>query len=252
VASLLLAGLLLLGAPALAQPADSLLLRGKTLLDRGVTQGDAEALRQARALFERAAGGGAPALGHYYVGLADYEIVNAAGDDRAAQEQYLSDATEHLQKALEHRADWAEAYALLSAVYGRRAAGGMRAGMRYGPPSSEAMQRAREIAPDNPRVLLLDAVSLYNKPSAYGGDKAAAVERLKAAIDRFETTTPSDALAPDWGHAQAYVWLGRAHLDAGRPDAARTAFSQALDVRPGYTWVTDVLMPQVSANGTSN
>jgi GH35 family endo-1,4-beta-xylanase len=95
----------------------------------------------------------------------------------------------------------------------------------------------------------MDAISLYNKPGMFGGDKEKAVERLQEAIRQFEdersTAASGDSLAPHWGHADAYVWLGIAHMKADRPDAARTAFQNALNVRPNYAWVTEVLMPKL-------
>jgi tetratricopeptide (TPR) repeat protein len=103
------------------------------------------------------------------------------------------------------------------------------------------------LAPENPRVLLLDAISLYNTPERWGGDKDKAIEQLHAALDQFEDAAPSDPLAPQWGHADAYAWLGIAHLEAGRHAQARKALQQALDTRPGYAWVETVLLPKVAS-----
>lgn len=236
-----------LAVPATAQPVDSLIVRGRTLLNESMTSGGVSTLQKARALFERATGVDTlAALSHYYVGLADYRLINRV-DDEDRTEQFMDDAQTHLERAVELRPEWAEAHALLSAIYGRKAGQGMISGMRYGPKAGNAMQRAKELAPDNPRVILVDAISLYNTPSMFGGDKQKAVGRLQAAIDRFEATTPNDPLAPQWGHADAYAWLGTAHLDAGRPDAAKQALENALDVRPDYAWVKYVLMPKVAS-----
>ena len=237
--------------PASAQPVDSLLAQSIEQLERGTTRGDAGLLTGARAAFERAtAAESRAALAHYYVGLADYRLIDRAAGDR--REHYMDDAQAHLERATELRPDWSEAHALLASVYGRKAAGGMISGIRYGRKAGRAMDRATSLAPSNPRVLLVEAISLYNKPAMFGGDKEKAVERLRDAIQQFETdsvTARSEApgpLAPRWGHAEAYAWLGIAHMQAGRSEAARRAFEAALDVRPNYAWVTKELLPKLA------
>lgn len=249
---------LLMPAPSSAQPAsaaDSLMQEAHRMLNRGITTGSIETLQRARSIFQRTtASKSHAALSHYYTALSSYQIVNRL-EEKSEQEEYLDDAEAHAKTALEKRENWAEAWALLSSVYGRKASRGMFAGMRNGPKANNALERAEEIAPNNPRVLLTKGISLYNKPGMWGGDKDEAVEALRAAITAFETDT-SDAsrsnraaadLRPSWGHAEAYAWMGIAHENNGRPAQARAAFEQALEVRPGYAWVESVLLPAVAS-----
>lgn len=237
---------------ARAQSADSLMQRGQELVDRGVTAGDEASLQQAQALFKRIAAASDEAVWpHYYAGLANYRIASLfldSDDDRA--DAHLDDALDHLKRAVDNQSDLAEAHALLGTVYGLKARGGMISGMRYGPKADGAMERARSLAPNNPRVLLLNAISLLNKPSRWGGDREKAVAELQRALQQFEATSaPSDSLAPQWGHADAYAWLGIAHMKADERTQARDAFEQALAIRPGYAWVESTLLPQLAANG---
>lgn len=234
-----------------AQSADSLVQRGQMLLERGVTAGDEASLQQARALFKRVAAASDDAVwAHYYAGLANYRIASLSldsDDDRA--DAHLDDALDHLQRAVEAQSNLAEAHALLGTVYGLKARGGMLSGMRYGPKADGAMERARSLAPDNPRVILLNAVSLLNKPSRWGGDRDQAEAELQRAIQQFEAKpTDDDPLVPQWGHADAYAWLGIAHMKADEMSQARDAFEQALAIRPGYAWVESALLPQLAAN----
>ena len=232
--------------PVDAQPVDSLLTQGISQLTDGATRGHAPTVQQARALFERASASDArPALSHYYTALASYRLIDLV-DDEDRSDDYMDDAQTHLEAALDHRSGWAEANALLSLVYGRKAAGGMISGMRYGPKASNAIDRAQDAAPNNPRVLLAQGISLYNTPSMWGGDTEEAITRLQEATTRFANTSPTDPLQPNWGHADAYAWLGIAHANEDRPREARTAFENALDVRPGYGWVEHVLMPKLA------
>ena len=256
IISLLAAVLLTLTAPTTAaQPVDSLLAKGKTLLEKGTTKGDAATLQQARTLFQRATPSDTlTAFSHYYLALADYRLIDVAGEDQ--KETYLDDAAKHLEAALDHREGWTEAHALLSLVYGRKAGQGMLSGMRYGPQASSHLGEAIEAAPTNPRVLLAGGISLLNKPSMWGGDKEQGLDRLQEAVARFEqgtrstsetTPSPSKSLEPTWGHAEAYAWIGIAHAKADRHEDARTAFRNALSARPGYAWVEKVLMPQLAS-----
>jgi len=252
----MLAPLVLLMPPtAASQPADSLLAKGKTLLDQGTTTGDEASLQQARSLFQRAtASDTRRALSHYFVALADYRLIDVAGDDQ--KDRYMDDAAKHLEAALDHREGWTEANALLSLVYGRKAGQGMLSGMRYGPQASSHLGAAQDAAPDNPRVLLAAGISLLNKPSMWGGDKELGLKRLQEAARQFEqharptperTSASSESLEPTWGHAEAYAWIGIAHAKSDRDEEARAAFRKALSVRPGYAWVEKVLMPELAS-----
>jgi len=226
-------------------PADSLIRLGKNQLDRGMKKGDPTALRAARSSFERAAQRDTlGVLSHYYAGLASYRLVDYTDEEDAA----LDATIDYLKTATEQRPNWPEAHALLAAAYGRKAAGGMLSGMRYGPKSDDALGHARELAPDNPRVVLIGAIALFQKPSVFGGDKEEAVQKMKKASRLFaERPALDDPLTPSWGHARTYAWLGIAHMKADRFDQARTAFEKALSLRPNLHWVQEVLMPQLDA-----
>lgn len=252
LAASLLALLLFSLAPATApaQPVDSLLSRGNTLLEQGTTHGDAAALQQARSFFQRAtASDTRTALSHYYLALADYRLIDIAAEDE--REQYMDDAAKHLETSLDLRSDWAEANALLALVYGRKAGQGMLSGMRYGPKADNRLDAAKAANADNPRVLLAEGISLINKPSMWGGDKDLGLKRLQQAVRQFDkqhaAAETATSFEPSWGHAEAYAWIGITHVKAGRHDQARSAFQSALSARPQYAWVENVLMPELAA-----
>ncbi len=236
-------------ADANVPTAVALLREARTQVESGYFAGDADTLRRARALAERATFDPAHAgRAHYYVALADYRLVallrGAEGD---AWKDVLDDGIAHAEAATEARPDDGEAHALLASLYGWKAGQGMLSGMRYGPKSSNVMEEARRLAPASPRVILLDAIGTFNKPSLFGGDKEAALDGFRRAADRFAAAeAPADPLAPRWGHAEAHAWAGLAHLDAERLPAARAAFARALDVAPNFGWVKHVLMPRAN------
>lgn len=232
-------------APSLSQ--DSLLIRAKSILNEGVNSGSVDSLRKARALFKRATTDSTHrALAHYYAALADYRLSTLFPDDAEdRREQVLNDATEHLQTATELDDEFADAWALLTGVYGQRMGLNPMQAMSLSSDADAALKRAKELAPDNPRVWIIDGTQDFFTPSMFGGDKERALKKFQKAARLAERETVGDPLRPSWGHAEAYAWIGNAHLEAGRMKQAREAFETALDINPDYGWVRESLLPQL-------
>lgn len=244
---LFLSALFLVPTESTAQPApDSLLLRGKTFLDAGANRGSADSLKQARALFKQATSGDHQALAHYYAALADYRLSNQLPDDAEDQkEPVLKDAIEHLNTATDLDPKLADAWALLSGCYGQMMGLNPMRGMSLGPEANDAMSKAKDLAPENPRVWIIDGTSDFFAPSMFGGDKERALRKFEKAARLAEQESVEDPLMPSWGHAEAYAWIGLAHMNAERYEQARTASETALDVNPDFGWVKYVLLPKL-------
>jgi tetratricopeptide (TPR) repeat protein len=226
---------------------DSLLRRAKSLLREATDNGSIDSLQQARALAERATNGSAHrALAHYYVGLADYRMLNQfSEDDEKRRERTLKDAISHLQRATKIDAEMADAWALLTGCYGQMMGMHPMRSMSLGPKANEAMKKAKTLAPKNPRVWIISGTQDYFTPSMFGGDKEQALQKFKKAARLAEQESVDDPLMPDWGHAEAHAWIGIAHMNAERYDRARTAFETALDLNPNYGWVKSALLPEL-------
>ena len=139
----------------------------------------------------------------------------------------------------------AETQALLSASLGTLAASGMVAGMRYGPASSAARESAAELGPNNPRVLLLAAISYWFTPKMWGGGEDKGYATMQRAIAAFAADRPARPF-PAWGAAEAQAWLGQMEVKRGNIAAARAAWTKALELEPGYAWVSRVLLPSIA------
>jgi tetratricopeptide (TPR) repeat protein len=120
-------------------------------------------------------------------------------------------------------------------------------GIWLGPKSGSEMSKAKELAKENPRVALLDAIGTYNTPALFGGGKEKGYEALKRAAELFDRWKTTDSLQPDWGREQVYAWIGIAHLDRKETILACKAFEKALEINPDYGWVKFVLMPKVTS-----
>ncbi len=236
--------------PAFAQSADSLLVSGKQMLQAGENVSDLDSMYAARAMFERTlADTGLAAWSHYYIALADYRIVDlllAEGEkNKDAASEHLKATVEHLKKATELDPQAAEAYALLSSAYGRQIGLSPMKSMFLGPKIGKAIQKAKRLAPDNPRVALSAAISDFNTPKMFGGSKEEGLQGFQRAAELFAQEKPTDPIQPIWGHSRTYAWLGIAYQDRGELELARVAFEKALEINPGFGWVKFVLLPEL-------
>ncbi|PAU93693.1 hypothetical protein CK503_11115 [Aliifodinibius salipaludis] len=182
---------------------------------------------------------------YYYRGYSNYRLQNSfpkINEDQ--QEEYLDEATIMFEKAVEMDPKFAEGYAMLGSCYGMKASG-FFSGMKYGPKSDNAMGKAKELAPENPRVVMLDAIGKLYKPSMFGGSTEGAIEGFKRAAELFEDWQTPNRYAPRWGEAEVYAWLGQGYVQAEKYEEARQAYEKALKVKPGYPWVENVLIPEL-------
>jgi tetratricopeptide (TPR) repeat protein len=118
-------------------------------------------------------------------------------------------------------------------------------GMSLGPKANDAMSNAKDLAPENPRVWIIDGTSDFFAPSMFGGDKERALRKFKKAARLAEKESVDDPLRPDWGHAEAHAWTGLAHMEAERYEKAHMAFEKSLSINPEFGWVQSVLLPRL-------
>ena len=234
-----------------AQPADSLLLQAKQMLRVGESEGKSDKIQQARATFERATADESLAtLAHYYAAYAAHQLVDlltGSNPDIPKRELlvHIDYAIHHLEESTQRDPSFAEGWALLASVYGRKISLKPLLGMTLGQKSRRAQRTAVEIAPDNPRVVLLKAIGDFNTPRMWGGSKKRAIEGLRRAATLFQEESVSNPLQPSWGHSDVYAWLGIAHLDEDNLSEARKAFEKALTIDPEFGWVKYDLMPSL-------
>ena len=119
-------------------------------------------------------------------------------------------------------------------------------GMFLGPKAGNALKKAVQLAPDNPRVVFSVAMSDFNTPKLWGGSKERALAGFQCAAELFFRGRPTDPIRPTWGHSETYAWLGLAYLDRDGRDSARAAFEKALEIDPHNDWVKSVLMPKLA------
>lgn len=145
----------------------------------------------------------------------------------------LNRSMETLESLTESNPDNAEVKALLAQVYGYKVAMEPLKGAYYGIKSGQTLDAAEEMAPNNPRVMLVKGIGKLNTPPMFGGSKEAAQTAFEKALEAYKSDQYSDY---HWGEAEAYTWLGLVHLQQGDVTKAQNHWQQALTVNPDYGW----------------
>jgi tetratricopeptide (TPR) repeat protein len=245
-----LAGILvtvLVTAPAARQslmPPDWSQVTGQ--LEQAVLGDDAAGVRRARTdLLRLLAAGPATdraALVHYAIAYAGWRLSTNPAVSARERDDLLDDAETRLKTAVKLDPKFAEGYALLSGVYGLKINFSPMSGILLGPRSGGAIDRAEQLEPENPRVLLSRGIGKFNTPAMFGGSIKDAEACLRRAIDRFAVESPAKPF-PAWGRFDAHAWLGQVLARRGDKAAARAEYERALEVAPKSGWVQFVLMP---------
>ena len=178
---------------------------------------------------------GDSAFTRYQLGLAHYRLgllLTEKKDGGAAAA--FSGCVAELDEAVEVNEGFADAYALQSACYVGLARVQAWRAVVYGPQGDSRLDKARQLAPRNPRVVLLDGLADRQKPKALGGDQVRAQTKIKRAVELFEAPNEAAEGEPGWGAAEAYLYLGRGLMQAGDTLGARNALEQALIIAPEF------------------
>lgn len=195
---------------------------------------DAAALR---ALGGELAGDDTPdAMRSYYGALLAWRqallAATGAGGTQAAS-PYAGGCVSAADAALERQPGFADAQALrgaclalppgaagLSALTARRA--------------RRDVEQAGQLAPRNPRVLLVTALVAEAGGGAEGPAADRALETARRAVAAFEAERSGVGLVPGWGAAESWLLLGRELLARGDAVGARDALEHALLIAPDY------------------
>ena len=197
-----------------------------------------------------------PALGylaHYWAGFASWRLaINGANNGMTPEDltANLERASADFEASIRLRDDFADSYAAAASV------DGWLAGFHRGDTAAmreliegykRLMARAKELEPDNPRVLWVEAGPFLFLPAGQGGDPQRAVDIYTRMLQVAGPERPDSAL-PDWGKPEALMSLAFAHLDRTSPpdlESAEKEAREALAIQPEWSYVKDILLPQI-------
>lgn len=246
LALLAIAAFPLVARPLAAQPAllDSLRPR----VEAAVTRSDWPALDPIIARLRTATRGPAArdAWTHYDLGYVLHRRASAMllGDQVPQAKPLLEEAEQALAKA-QALGGGGQALGLRGAVTGQLAGtGGMIAGMRMGPRAFKQLDEALALAPNDPRVALVNGMTRLNAPRPFGGGPAKGEPELRRAVALFAKDTARGP-APVWGRVDAHIWLAIALSQLDRNTEARAELQKALALAPGHVWITRELLPKL-------
>lgn len=77
----------------------------------------------------------------------------------------------------------------------------------YGQQAGAALETARKLNPNNPRVYYMLGMSVFGTPEQFGGGKAKAKPIFEEAVKNFDAFKPESPLSPNWGRQQAVDML---------------------------------------------
>ena len=167
-------------------------------------------------------------IDHYYAGLGRRQL--ASYSDVRADE--LNKAIVHLKSALKIKSDHADSHALLGNVYRMLIATGNHKAEWFAK-AKEHREKAWDLDPDNPRVLLLEGSALVYIPSDRGGDIDAGIAFAFEAAGRFSIQNPKADIT--WGEADCWALIGAASRRKGKTDVSTAAFKRALKLQPNWS-----------------
>ncbi len=173
------------------------------------------------------------ALAHYRLAIA-YKGRNEINEAKQA----LTKSTTQLETLVNKDPSNAEAWALLSLVYGTQIGVAPELAGEYGPKAGRSIAKAKVLAPENPRVNLVEGINDYFTPTMFGGSKLSALDALDSAAANYVGDKDSGY---HWGVAETHVWRGLVQMELGDRDKALSDWRTAIAIEPNYYWANALL-----------
>ena len=147
-------------------------------------------------------------LPYYYAALGQVMYGYMLGTPGAAISADKTDpvadkAEELITKAWEISKDNSEIFIVKKMIATlRMMADPMNRWQTYGPQAAEALQKAKQLNPENPRVYYLEGQDKFYTPEQFGGSKAEAKLLFEESMKKYESFKPESNLHPQWGLSQ--------------------------------------------------
>jgi len=171
----------------------------------------------------------------YHLAHAQYRFGQLSGERHAhAAEAAFSDCIDELKPVIDKDVKSAESMVLQSACYSGLADLKSLEAVLLRSRAADRLNSALKLQPRNPRAVLLSAMQdlRHAKPGSPEGQRGFA--ELRSAAELFEQSSGTSDDAPGWGHAEAYLALGRELQMRGDHLGARNWIEKALIAAPDY------------------
>jgi hypothetical protein len=153
-------------------------------------------------------------LPYYYAALCNvlsvYAAEGGANGMGTAADPIATKAEELLNKADVLSKDNSEIYCVKKMIASLRLmVDPMNRYMTYGPAAGQALAKAKQLNPENPRVFLLEGQDKYYTPEEYGGSKTEGKKLFEEAKKKYEAFKPESSIHPVWGKNQVDYFLSQ-------------------------------------------
>jgi len=130
------------------------------------------------------------------------------GDNSAISDPYADKAELLINKADELSKENSEIYCVKKMVFGLRMMGNpMSRYMTEGAKASEALEKAKALNSNNPRIYILEGQDKFYTPEQFGGSKEEAKKLFEKANGIFMVSKPGSSIEPQWGRGQVGYFL---------------------------------------------
>jgi hypothetical protein len=146
----------------------------------------------------------------------------------------FSDCIDELKPVLDKNGKSVEALALQSACYSALADLKSLEAVLLRSRAADRLKTAFDLAPRNPRVVLLMARQEQRGAKPGSAESQHAFTELQLAAHLFDESSGTSIDTPGWGHAEAYLALGRELQARGDHVGARNWIEKSLLAAPDY------------------
>lgn len=189
--------------------------------------GDIAAIEEARRGLLDAAERGQSEQAAYYAAFARLRQGLVAEDRPAEARGYIDDCIDELKALVDREPGNAEARAMLGSCYGISTVYNKLSIPTRGMEALRHMAIARNLAPDNPWVMLQDGLADFETPRLFGGDRKLGISKLEKASVKFAAAAQAGSRPATWAAAETWQQLGRMYEATGRADQAQAALDKA-------------------------
>ena len=135
-----------------------------------------------------------------YYATFGYIMMSNQAASKTDKDDYLDQAQAMLKQAMERKPDESELVALEGFIHMMRiTVDPANRGPQYSGMAMQALNKAVQLNPQNPRALYLLAQMELGTARFFGADTSAACERINQAAALFENFEPAHPLDPAWG-----------------------------------------------------
>jgi len=171
----------------------------------------------------------------YHLAHADYRLALLSGPAHPHNaEPALSECIDRLKSILQQDVNSVEALTLESVCYANLVGYRKFDAVLYRSRAADRLRVAFTLAPKNPRVVYFKAIDALAGAKPGSQEFNLAFEKLQLAAQLFEQSSATSIDTPGWGHAEAYLELGRQLELRGDVLGARNWIEKALIVAPDY------------------